>query len=428
MNLITKANKFFRKGELDEAIAFYNQSIQLAPNFSWSYYGLGQALASQGKYDEAAIAYRRAIGINPTCAWFYYELGKLLEQQDNLPSAIAFYKRATQINQSLYQFYQSLGKAFTKINLLSEALEAYDRAVQLNSCSVSIREEMGEIAQKQSKLSTDLISQVQKLEQLPDKKIGWPEKHYIVNYDYRLIYCPIPKNACTSVTKFMVMLSNLQEKEKILELPGGKFHPYVRSKLTLRDNNYRSVVEILDNSDYFKFTVVRNPWERLLSAYLNKFVQYNDPRITKKVIDDVYYNNNENPDYNKSINFQQFIEYLVRTKDENLNDHFRPQYLFLGNTKFDFIAQFETLEKDFEFIKKKFNITFNLSINNVTNYSDAELTLPKPDGFSSYYPSELNKLGSYPYYTKFYNKSLIELVKKRYQKDIDLFSYTFKIN
>jgi hypothetical protein len=41
------------------------------------------------------------------------------------------------------------------------------------------------------------------------------------------------------------------------------------------------------------------------------------------------------------------------------------------------------------------------------------------------YPCELIKLSKYPDNKKFYTPELVELVRKRYKKDIEMFEYEF---
>ncbi|MGB3507654.1 MAG: tetratricopeptide repeat protein, partial [Microcoleaceae cyanobacterium] len=48
-------------GEIEEAIAIFNQAINRNPTSSLLFKNLGDALAKQGKIDEASVAYSRAI-------------------------------------------------------------------------------------------------------------------------------------------------------------------------------------------------------------------------------------------------------------------------------------------------------------------------------------------------------------------------------
>ncbi|GGA56382.1 hypothetical protein CYANOKiyG1_77240 [Okeania sp. KiyG1] len=99
--LLKQANQLKRAAKLDEAIACYRKAIEINPQFSWAYFYLGEALASQGKADAAVEAYHRAIEINPNSAWFYYNLGEVLAEKKQLDQAMDYYQKAYQISPDL---------------------------------------------------------------------------------------------------------------------------------------------------------------------------------------------------------------------------------------------------------------------------------------------------------------------------------------
>ena len=254
-----------------------------------------------------------------------------------------------------------------------------------------------------------------------------PGKSYILNHTYKFIYCPIPKAACSSLKKIMVLLSDLDHKQGIINLPQDLLHSYVDHTLTLFAHNDReSAAKLLGNDEYFKFAIVRNPWDRLTSAYLNKFVEpfsLQDSRsAAKEVVKNIYRKNNLEPDYKKSVSFRQFLEYLSETEDKYLDGHWRSQHLFLGEARFDFIGHFENLNEDFKFIKEKLGIALDLPWSNKSDRTENLLTSKKinhGNDYSNYSPFELKQLEKYPNYHEFYTPDLFELVwfeiSERYQ-------------
>ena len=271
----------------------------------------------------------------------------------------------------------------------------------------------------------------------PEK--SWPEgdcieKGYLINDDYRFVYCPIPKVACSSLKKFMVNLSNLENKQEILNLSQRFFHSYISHTLSLpASQNYKDAIDILNGGSYFKFAFVRNPWERLTSAYLNKFVSpisHNQPNLplAQHIIDDIYQTKNLDSTPKDSITFRQFVEYVSVTDDLHLDGHWKPQYLFLGKTKFDFIGRFETIEEDFAYIQKKLELSANLPWSNKSRSNVEESDVNEADlnrHYCDYFPKEISKLKKYPDYRKFYTPDLMEKIKTRYSQDIELFDYEF---
>ncbi len=162
----------------------------------------------------------------------------------------------------------------------------------------------------------------------------WPLCSLLVSKKHRVIYTPIAKNANTSLKRLFVRLSG---------------H-------TRRD-------EILNDPSYFRYVVLRNPLERAVSGYLDKFVRNpppsgtggEAPMIIGAAIDWVYAHRGEKPDYNRSITFLEFVNYLAQNDDDNLDTHFKSQESYLDQQKFDFIGTVEQMKSLPEVLEPLFN-------------------------------------------------------------------------
>ena len=313
------------------------------------------------------------------------------------------------------------------------------KSLRLQGSGVKVFFYLGNTFLKQGKFKQANVYYQRALQSITHAEAPWPdnyyyERGYLINQDHHFIYCPIPKVACSSFKKFMVSLSDLENKETILSLPQSLFHSYISHTLTLSSNqSCKDAIGMLKGSQYFKFAFVRNPWERLTSAYLNKFVspirhkQSNLP-LAKEVIENIYRLNDLTVNYEESITFKQFVEYISVTDDQDLDGHWQPQYLFLGDTQFDFIGRFENLEKDFAYLQQKLGLSSSLPWSNKSQVDDDKLDANKSDlkrHFCDFSPKELSQLSHFPDYRDFYAGDLIEMVRKRYAKDIELFDYDF---
>jgi len=254
----------------------------------------------------------------------------------------------------------------------------------------------------------------------PRKKGFW-EGHFIVNHEFQFIYCPIPKNASSSLKALCLLLEKEHDHEKVLQ--PHALHHYANTHLTLSTYSRAEAEALLNDQRYFRFCIVRNPWSRVASAYFSKFLRTPIPPFAVQVVKNVYQHHGLEPDLAQSITFRQFVEYLARTpNDPDLDVHWRPQYDFLGDIQFHFVARFETLEEDFQVIKQVAKLPLDLPWRNKTGYNDsADSAQPWTDR----YPAALRTYPQLPSYQQFYTPELVELVRQRYQTDIERFEYEF---
>ena len=161
-----------------------------------------------------------------------------------------------------------------------------------------------------------------------------------------------------------------------------------------RSMYFNKIALNIKSDEYFSFTFVRNPFSRLYSTYtflekggINKFDRdaFETHLAKFKDFEDFVLNG-----LNKEIIFQ--ITHLI------------PQYEYLcdlrGNIEVDFVGRFEDLEKD---------------IRNLSSKLGKDIVL-----------SHLNKNTNKLNYTDVYTAEMIEKVHHIYQKDIDVFEYSFK--
>jgi chondroitin 4-sulfotransferase 11 len=142
--------------------------------------------------------------------------------------------------------------------------------------------------------------------------------------------------------------------------------------------------------DFFKFAFVRNPFERLLSAYaflaaggMPKW----DTERKERVLHGI-------------DGFEQFVH--ERLADVLHELHFRPQHEFLcdrsGALKMDFVGHVEAMERDFAAICARLNITGRIAVHNTSIHgtSDASYTPPMRAIVASAYARDFSLFGYDP--------------------------------
>jgi len=170
------------------------------------------------------------------------------------------------------------------------------------------------------------------------------DKGLAISKEYNYIYCRIRKSANSTVVS---TLYNIETKNKIDSLTAIQ---------EIKDNYFTrpsalSKSEVKQLNNYYKFTIVRNPYNRLWSAYLDKIL----PReaIQRKLVIDKLNKNSED-----LISFDEFLTFL-ETGGLRLNSHWAPQidFLVFPINEYDYIGKIETFKEDLE--KIMFNI-FNI--------------------------------------------------------------------
>eukprot|EP00054_Salpingoeca_dolichothecata_P016785 m.99011 g.99011 ORF g.99011 m.99011 type:complete len:372 (+) comp22148_c0_seq1:69-1184(+) len=176
--------------------------------------------------------------------------------------------------------------------------------------------------------------------------------------------CVMPKVGCSSWLLYVREMELKQHKGGAGKYKRGSFENkqfFFRSRDNITEYRDSALTEILNDQSYFKFAVVRHPWDRLVSAFRSKYegechmgrecfqAHFWVPiDITKK----------------EPLTFHEFVVALAEKFRQNVNKvnvHFRPQHMLceLDSIPYDYIVDLLDPEHT-DFVSKKmgFNVTF----------------------------------------------------------------------
>lgn len=207
---------------------------------------------------------------------------------------------------------------------------------------------------------------------------GFGRRHnpYTVwNHDHRSIFIHVPRTGGTSLSRAL----------------GARHEHFPISRYAGFDRDaFRH---------YFKFAFVRNPWDRLLSAYVYLRAGIEKPGTF--------------PDKSWAqlhlSRFADFEEFVLALRDPATRRtilryiHFRPQLNWIRlpssmRVELDFVGRFETLEQDFQILAERFSVLPTLSKVRQT---------------------------SHPPYREAFTPVMRDVATALYRADIDAFGYNF---
>jgi Sulfotransferase family len=201
----------------------------------------------------------------------------------------------------------------------------------------------------------------------------------MISFQKRFLFVHIPKTAGNSIQSILRDYSEdeivaLRAEQDGIERFGLRNPTYkIKKHSTLAE--YRAALGEAWFRDLYKFTCVRNPWDRMVSYYFGttSLVEAWDRTEFKKLI----------------LKAVSVTDYLRLDKGES--DPF-------GNV--DYVMRFENLADDFRTVSMKLGI---------------------PDA-----PLPRYNRSNREHYSKYYDTDLRELIRKRFAPEIDRFGYAFE--
>lgn len=175
-----------------------------------------------------------------------------------------------------------------------------------------------------------------------------PPLHQVMMLDHhRLMYLPIAKNACTSLKRLMAGLSGLtlRPKEDIHERLDG-----TNTGLMFVNREDADIEHNLAQPGWMRFIVIREPLERLVSAYIEKFVVNRQQPGVKITCDPVLMRTFKagwlrEEDYERGITFRQFVTDILAQSPDRLDPHWRPQAQYLKHFPPTHVYRMHEMEK-----------------------------------------------------------------------------------
>ena len=171
--------------------------------------------------------------------------------------------------------------------------------------------------------------------------------NYAINISLRFdyIYVETPKVACSTIKRFLIKNEypdiELFDGDDITDEEFEYIHLREFSPL-LNPRQLYPFRNCLDHDRFYKFCFVRNPYDRLVSAYNDKIVNQRPPSVQIKAA-----LGRDRRDA-APISFADFVRVVCEMPIGDMDSHWKIQYyqIFMDEIDFDFVGRMETFDRD----------------------------------------------------------------------------------
>lgn len=208
------------------------------------------------------------------------------------------------------------------------------------------------------------------------------KEHLTIDKKNRLVYCAIEKIGCTFWKRVFQIISGFRNVTDPFEIQGIRAY---EGYLTAKGMPFDRIHHILTHSTKFMF--VREPYERLLSGFIDKLfapnaaywsfigtfvIQHFRPNATaraKRCGDDV--------------TFEEFIQYFIHSQHNNMrrDAHFVPNFEHCRPCEidYDYVGKLETFEEDTLFLLKELKLDEKVKFDNFEKETERDAIVDAAD-------------------------------------------------
>lgn len=207
----------------------------------------------------------------------------------------------------------------------------------------------------------------------------------VISHEHKFLFLAPVKVGTTSIRASLLQYSSI-DRTKFYKDPSNFYYHKWHINAESAKKHFNDLK--LDWDSYFKFSFVRNPWDRAVSWYKYQTKLVNECESGER--ESIYYKQY------KKLSKLSFNEWVENLKLENFYE------FFMCNSNsicLDYIGRFENIQNDFDTICDKINI-------------------PKQKLLHK------NK-SKHKHYTEYYNEETRQIIANKFAKDIEFFNYKF---
>lgn len=200
---------------------------------------------------------------------------------------------------------------------------------------------------------------------------------FSICYTLKIIFVHIPRTGGSSMENQLMKQLNVGEHSRFVFEINNPVPNRVVGHYKLSDYSY-----YVNLDDYYTFSIVRNPWDLLVSYY--EYFRKKDKTDIVNVI--------------SLLSFEEFIIYLDKLKLKHKVTNF-DEWITVGNKSVNFVAKLENLNDDYKIICNQLDIEYKQIVKSNTSTRNT--------------------------YTEYYNSKTKDIVFNLFKNDIIRYGYEY---
>lgn len=184
------AMAYHRFGKMTESVKWLEKCLQLDPNFSDAFHGLGSVALKKGDYTRAAALLRKALQADPNLPGARDQLAEALLASGRFEEAIAVLSEDLDEASSSPERYARLGAAYLQCDQFENAKRSYEQAIEIDSTYTDAYYGLAQACEKlnQHDVSREALEEFRKRRGRDHRdRVGRANKFHDLGYLYQAV-------------------------------------------------------------------------------------------------------------------------------------------------------------------------------------------------------------------------------------------------
>lgn len=262
----------------------------------------------------------------------------------------------------------------------------------------------------------------------------------LLDNNHKMVMSWSPKSACTKMVEMFWNQMGLRR---------GEYYPRKSFIHTYRPQFYKTYGRVTDailaDKSYYKFKVVRNPWDRAVSSYNHLMLTKQSKYLFHNTVLREFLTKRKYifPSESTGFSFEEFMTLFVELDGSDLQNNYQQDHndqtnLHVqrqveeleykkwkkgGDLLFNRIVKLENFEADIALVNHESGMNYSYPIGDDAH--DAHRHVLDVDAYVGNLSWSKLKNNIPANYAKYYNRRTKQLVQHLYRVDIDLYNYSY---